>query len=308
MAKEAGDEGWHGTFAEMAFRVSRTSPYLTAPREVARIQAVNVCNRVWPVANQFLEYLQFGNGRMPKTRPYCDWPANQVYSRNNVPVFSDPTENTPYFVRVYATNAADTTGASRVFLQGNDPQGNPIYSQDSNNEASGEYVTLAAPFASSTNLFQGIPYGIQKDVTFGPVQFFWVDATTGAQTLMLTMQPGETTASYRRYYFNALPVSCVDPASDVTVTAIVKLDLIPVKVDTDYCLIQSQEALINECEAVRYDGMDNAPSAAMADRKHKKAIQLLNGQIAHFIGIDDPAVNFAPFGNAHFAQETSGFI
>jgi len=314
MAKEAGDEGWWGTFAEMAFKVSRTNPYFTAPREVARIEAVNVCNRVWPVENQFFEYLQFGNGRMPKRSIFCDWPSLTVCSRNTVPTFSDPPENTPYFIRVYATDAADTTGITRVLLQGTDPVGNTIYSQDGLNRVTGEFVTLAAPFASSVNTFQGMPTGIQKDVTFGPLQFFWVDASTGAQTLMLTMEPGEQTANYRRYYFNALPRTCCPPTlpgsapTDITVTAIVKLDLIPLTTDTDYCLIQSMEAIINEAEAVRYEGFDNMQSAQMADRKHAKAIRQLIGQCTHYLGVDSPAVNFAPFGNAHFARETAGFI
>ena len=313
-APEAGDEGWWGTFAEMAFKLSRSQPYLTAPREVARVQAVNVCNRVWPLQNQFYEYLEFGTGRMPKQRPYCDWLQRSVLTRNTVPVFSDPPEDTPYSIRVYASDAADMSGISRVLVQGTDENSNTVYSQDGTSQVKGEFITLASPFASSTNNFLGLPTGIQKDVTQGPVQFFWVDPATGTQTLMLTMEPGEQTAAYRRYYFSGLPRTCCPPSlpgstsDDLTVTAIVKLELIPVRTDTDYTLIQSQEAIINECEAVRYEGMDNGTAAGLADRKHKKAIQLLNGELAHRVGTLPPAINFAPFGSAHFARETANFI
>jgi hypothetical protein len=314
MAKEAGEEGWYGCFAEIAYKVSRNQPYVTTGRDVARLEAVNMGNQVWTINNVFAEYQQFGNGRLPKRRPYCDWPASAVFSRNNVPVFVDPPENIPYYIFVFALNPVDQQGATRVFVQGTDPSGNTIYSLDGSNRVQGEFLTLASPFVSSTNVFQGLPTGIQKDVTQGALQFFWVNATTGVQILMLTMEPGETTASYRRYYFNALPQRCCPPPipgaapTDITVTAIAKLELIPVTTDTDYCLIQSQEAIINECEAIRYEGMDNPTSHGMADRKHKKAVQLLNGQLAHYLGIDNPAVSFKPFGSACHARETAGFI
>jgi hypothetical protein len=66
MAIEAREEGWHGTWAEIAFNVSRDAPYITLPREVARLEAINICNVPVFIQNQFFEYLRFGNGRLPK--------------------------------------------------------------------------------------------------------------------------------------------------------------------------------------------------------------------------------------------------
>ena len=67
MCREAGDEGWWGTWAEVAFNVvSRNAPYITLPREIARIEKVDICKRPVPILNQFYEYLDFGNGRMPQ--------------------------------------------------------------------------------------------------------------------------------------------------------------------------------------------------------------------------------------------------
>ena len=59
MCKEAGDEGWWGTFAEISFLANRHHPYITLPREIARIEAMSVCDRPVPVNNQFFEYLEF---------------------------------------------------------------------------------------------------------------------------------------------------------------------------------------------------------------------------------------------------------
>lgn len=53
MAKEASEDGWWGGWAEMAFTVDRSNPYLTLPREVARLEMVDVCQRPVQIQNQF---------------------------------------------------------------------------------------------------------------------------------------------------------------------------------------------------------------------------------------------------------------
>src|SRR5262245_26839370 len=77
LAKEAGEEGWHGTFAEMVFNVQQTDPYITAPRDVARFEVMQMCEKPIYVQNQFYEYMRFGNGRMPKV--FRGWTWEQCY-------------------------------------------------------------------------------------------------------------------------------------------------------------------------------------------------------------------------------------
>lgn len=311
MAKEAGDEGWWGTWAEVAFTVSRTTPYWTAPREVARLEGVNVCERPIPVNNQFLEYLQFGNGRLPKTfRRTCSTPRlTEAYTRNNVPTFID-LSNPPQSIIVSPMNSADA--GKRVFLQGLDSSGNTIYTIDGNNNVQGQFVTLANPFVKAPQNFNLIT-GVQKDITLGPVNIYQMDPTTGTQILLLTMQPGEQTASYRRYYFDNLPLTCCIPnpaqpqAQTLTLTGLVKLDIIPVTGDTDYVLLTNLEAIIEECRSIRYSEMDN-PNANISESKsaHINAIGLLNGELAHFLGIDEPAIMWRPFGSARLRNQRIG--
>lgn len=312
-AKEAGDEGWHGTWAEIAFTVSRTAPYWTAPREVARLAGVNICERPVPVQNQFFEYLQFGNGRLPKSFLTCESSMKQVFTRNNVPTFVD-LSTPPQFLRVYFTDPADIQAGKRVLLQGTDNNDVPINTQDGLNLVNGVFVVAQSPFASPIYRFNTLT-GVQKDITNGQVKVYQADPTTGAQVLLLTMEPGEETASYRRYYFNNLPASCCPPVTTpvvvpqtLTLTGIVKLDLIPVVVDTDYCLIQNAEALVEEAQSVRYSKIDTEAAKKMAAEKHIQAIRLLNGELAHYLGIDEPAVEFAPFGAAHLSKIKVGSL
>lgn len=308
-AKEAGDDGWWSTFAEVRFNLSRHTPYITLPREIARIESANVCDMPVPLQNQMFEYMEYGNGRLPKRNRHRDWfPMTQVMTRNNVVTFQDLLP-TPQIIQIFSSDPADTGGDKRVLLQGTDANGNTLYDLSGNDQVLGNWITLDSPFAMSSVPLSRIT-GIQKDITSGQLQFFQVDPVTGASFPLHQMEPSEQTALYRRYYFSDLPANCCHrpdiPTRMVQASAIVKLELIPVTTDTDYTLIQSAEAIINECEAIRYEGMDNPNSAKLADRKHIMAIRLLNGELGHRLGIDKPAVNFAPFGSARLERQSIG--
>lgn len=308
-AKEAGDESWWGTWAEIGFNVTRATPYITLPREVARIEAINICTHPIPVFNQFAEYLQFGNGRMPKNRNSCPGSVEGAYSRNNVPTFVDLT-SPPQFITIFVSSAQDV--GKRILIQGLDQNNNTIYSQDTFQRVTGIYVGMDVPFAQTPMPFNRI-VGIQKDVTAGAVHIFQTDPTTGAQILLLTMEPTETTASYRRYYLDNLPNGCCPGPNNVEngivqVTAIAKLEPIPVVADTDYLVIQNKEAMIAECQSVRYSEFDDTENMAKQVFHHRRAIGMLNGELAHYLGKDDPAVGFYPFGSAKLENQRVGLV
>ncbi len=296
-AKEASNESWHGTYAEIAFEITRANPFVTLPREIARLEMADVCDYPISVDNMFINFLLFGNGRLRKGRR-CNTNFMQSVARNNVVTFVDMTDP-PNYLRAYLTDERDI--AKRVLLQGKDANGNTIYSTDNQLEVLGVFVALDQPFITTTLTFSTIS-GIQKDTTYGRVEIYQVSPTTGDEVLLLTMEPGEQTASYRRYYFNNVPCGCCpDPGSTtapVTVTAIAKLDLIPVQVDTDWTLIQNLEALIHEAQSIKYNESDTPAAKAMAENSHRQAVRLLNGELGHWNGIDNPSVGFAPFGSA----------
>lgn len=316
-AKEAGDEGWWGTWAEIAFNVDRTNPLITLPREIARLQSVNVCTNPVPVNNQFYEYLEFGNGRMPKKFIDCPGLIN-VFSRNNAPTFRDLT-SPPQILKIVTTDSRDV--GKRVLIQGTDRNNTVIISQDGTNKVNGVWVPIDVPFVSCPVQVNMIT-GIQKDVTFGQIQIFQVHPTTGEEILLLTMDPGETTGWYRRYFLNPLPANCCSGLSPnvcngsvsssaqttVQVTAIAKLEFIPVAFDTDYCLIQNLEAITEECQSVRLSSMDTAAAKQMAQERHVQAIRLLNGELVHYLGVQKPAISVAPFGSARLERQKIGTL
>lgn len=303
--KEAANDGWWGTWAEIVFNVSCTYPYITLPREIARLEWMNVCDRPVQIQNQFFEYLNFGNGRMPKSRCICPRPVTTAYTRNNAVTFRD-LEYAPQYLTVYITDLRDI--GKKVMPSGLDQDSNQIVSTDVDKQVNGEMLTLVSPSVRTTNQFSEIQ-GFQKDETYGLIRIYQHDPTTGDEVLLLTMQPGETVASYRRYYINGLPLGCCDTGTvdtNVSVTAIAKLDLIPVQTPTDYTLIQSLEAIIEECASIRYSTMDSPTAKSMSVERHKQAVGFLNGELNHYVGKDEVAVGFSPFGSAKLRRQKIG--
>jgi len=313
-AKESGDEGWVGSWAEVVFSVDRCHPYITLPRGFARIEAIDVCGRPVPLNNSFYEYMLFGNGRMPKENRWQGWHRDvcQTFARNNAVTYTDLSD-APQQIQIYATNPADY--GKRVLVQGIS-KGSAVHTLDGNANVSGEFITLANPFSTSQFDYDTLT-GIQKDVTVGEVQIFQIDPTWGSMELLSVMEPGEEVASYRRYYIHQLPRECCSyqrsvfagksaaecgcpytPKQYVLVTALVKLDLVPVTWDTDYFLCQNLEALIAEAQSVRFSEMDSPNAMEQSAERHLAAIRLRIGEQTHVHGKNSPSIQFKPFGSA----------
>lgn len=297
-ARESNDSGFWGAWAEMVFSVNRSNPYLTTPREVARLEAVTVCTYPVEINNQFAEYLRFGFGRFPKTWTGPCSGGMAAYDRGTFPGFSDLIPPNK-IIRAYITDPSDEN--KRTLIQGKDNNGQTIYSIDNGVQVEGQFLTLTSPFVDMPIEMIKLT-GIQKDITNAPVKYFEVDTVTGAQRLISALEPNETVACFRRYYFNNFPRNCCGNSTTASVTAIVKLDFIPVQSDTDYLLVSNIEALGNECQSIRYSETDSSNGKQMAEFHHRAAIRLLNGELIHQEGKLDPAINFSPFGTAHLSQ------
>ncbi len=298
-----GDGNWWG-WKTVAFNVDRNDPFITTPREIARLEKMTVCNRWVPIQNQYYEFLDFGIGWQQTNRCHQ---FLQTLERGVFPAFTDLIPG--YLIRAAITDASDV--GKRALIQGTDNNDNVIYTQDALQTVIGEYLDFVQPFVDTTDGLATLT-GIQKDITNAPVNFYMVHPTTGAQTLILTMEPSEKVAAYRRYQITGLPKNCCDPQGPGTtaqVMALAKLDFIPVRADTDYLTpIGNIEALIEECQAIRYEGIDSANAAALAGKHHSNAIGLLNGEINHYLGKDRPATIVAPFGSARLRRQRIGLV
>lgn len=314
---ETRDTGPFGTYAEMAFNVSQADPRLVLPRGVARAIRLDACDEPVRIQNQFSEYLQFGSGHWPKLRcsstpNVCGCGPMDAFRRNTVPTFLDIAA-TGKTLQVWSQPEDD---GKRVLVACHDANGLKVTSMNGNSLVQGVMVTLSAPTATLTLPGGTLPLGIssvdgiQKDITLSPVYFYESDLTTGATRLLSSMEPGEQVAAYTVYYLNKLPNGCC-PAPGVVgavqMLAMVKLDLVPCRVDTDYLLIQSREALICEGQSMRLGDTDSQGAKQQAILYHRQAIGYLNGLSAHYEGTEQPAVLFSPFGSAHLSRQMIGY-
>lgn len=305
-----GETGWWGSWVKTVFAVdSHADPFITLPRSIARLINMDVCRRPVNIQNQFYEFLEFGIGLQPLGT--CGTGAKncnllETYDRGLVPTFTDMTPNRR--LRFYITDAADV--GRRVLVQGT-ANGQTVYSLDGIDEVTGIYLGFAQPFVDTPFNFDTLT-GLQKDFTVGQVRVYEYNPSTGSQRLISTMEPSEEVPGYRRYFLNGLPANCCNVTGTdntiVQVSAMAKLAIIPVAVDSDYLVIQNLAALKEECQAVRFGENDDSLSAQQAGLRHSKAIRLLNGELIHHLGKERPAINFAPFGSAKLGNQMIGTL
>ena len=293
------DEGWYGTYAIILFDLTHDDPYFTTPRGIARATAVNVCKKPALLRNQFYEYLDFGNGIRPLSCSANNLCENlMAFDRGRVVTFKDihpPNKK----LRVYVTDETDLE--KRILFSGKDAFENIIYSQDGFARVSGEFVTLSSPFADTVNQYTEIS-GIQKDITNGQIQIFEVDTVTLEETLILTMEPGETVAGYHRYFVNGLPSRCCG-TDTIQISALCKLDFVPVNVDTDYLIIGNLAALKEECQAIRLNEMDSPEAKRSSIAHHAAALRLLFGELDHFIGKERVSITVPIFNSNRLRRQ-----
>lgn len=303
----APSEGWYGGTVTLNLTASITSgaAYVSTPREIARLTDVAVCGQPIRIRNGFYEYLQFGTGLQPKAcRSSACGSSLSAYERDNVVTLA-PLLSTPQKIRMYPTDIRDT--GLRVLLQGKDQNGQIILCTDPGTglSAPGEYVGLNFPFVTSANDYSTIT-GIQKDQTYGPVQFFQVDPTTGIEVPLSAMEPSEGVAWYRRYLINGIPsqnLCCASPASPLQLTAQGRLEFISVANETDYLTIPCVSALIEEAMSIRFGKMESPNAAQQSALHHQKALALLNGQLDATGGKVNTAISVPIFGSRKLRRQ-----
>lgn len=310
LIKAGGETGWWGGWQKVVFSVSRCNPYITMPRQFARVINLDVCR--WPVRmqNEFYEYLPEGVGlqdfcSIPNATNWCG--SCEGFERGVFPTMTDLSPSNQYLV-VMPTDPRDI-GKNVCIGPCLDQNGNAIYSTVGNAQVNGFFLTLASPMAISPMIVTHIT-AIQKDITFGDVLLYQQDATTGAQVLLSRFGATETNPAYRRFYLRNLPCTCgsvstpgspcvpnLNPTNGlIPVTALVKLEYQPVLNDTDFCIIGNIPALIEECKAIRYGDMDSENAAQLEAKSHGKAIKYLNDELRHYMGEYMPAINVRPYG------------
>lgn len=293
------ETGWYGTSVVVVLTgvVSNGSVYVTTPREIARLTDIAVCQHPIPIRNGWYEYLRFGTGLEPKTCRAAGCGSQfSAYERPNVYTFSDLVGTKT--IRIYASDARDS--GKRVLVQGKDANGQVVLTTNPGSAltAPGEYVVIQFPFVDTANTYTKID-GLQKDECYGQILFTQVDPVTLVESPLSTMEPTEGTALYRRYLINGIPSTnlCCTGSPTVQISAQARLDFIPVANETDYLLIPTVPALVEECRSIRFSRIDTPAAAQQTIISHQRAIALLNGALDTYLGKTNVAVRVPLFGS-----------
>src|SRR5215813_10595161 len=209
------EEGWWGGYVHVLFNVQVQACQATiiTPREIARVDVLDICQRPRFIRNGFYEYLMFGRGKQPRGCSKACVQTQQAFDRDVVPLLSPFPTTGPQTIRFFPSNNADI--GKLVQIQGPDQNGKTVYSVDpiTGEAIIGEQVALTVPFATAAFRYQNIT-GLLKDFTLGPVTIFAVDAS-GNSTQITSMEPNETSASYRQYFLNGMPANCCNTPQGV---------------------------------------------------------------------------------------------
>jgi hypothetical protein len=267
-----------GTFQTYQICVS-SDGCLTWPRQVASIEALAVNQQPITLRNNWFEYLQTGFG----IRTTGNSSELQLMDRGRSPVFLDMTDFSST-LRVYSE--VSESASAKLLVQGYDENGNWIRTLDNGTWVDGEYITISTTPTGSSNIFTTIT-GVQKPVTNGPVH---LSKVTGESVVVPIgyYEWDETLPDYRRSIIPGLGdapqyvCGSGDPLTNKRVVrAVVKLDHIDVRRDTDWFVLGNLPALKNAAKAVQLEEQQTVGEAA---RYFGEAIRLLEIELTHHQG------------------------
>lgn len=275
------------------------------PRNVAAVEQITICGHTIIGHNQWYKFMSpvsqpepCGTCGCRGTERGCGECGALVWTDEGVqPVYRQLT--VPRFIKLYPRSATDV--GKRVLIQGDDVNHEWVRKFYGGVPVDGEYVTLANPFSISTVQYSAIT-GIQKDATDLNVLAYSYDPVTGHELAIADWGPDEVTPSYRMSAIPCLRNQHHHHCGPSSVNAMVKLEHIPVSVDTDWLLIQNEIAIKAGMHARQ---LYERNQDTLADKEMLRAINSLNHELRTHTG--DRSEMFVDLGAESFRNDLNGF-
>lgn len=227
---------WPGTIVPIQICVY--SGCIVFPRYAGFIRAINVCKSRVPIRNHWWDFLLPGPDALSCWHQWCGASCRTV-GQDRSPVFQD-VMGEGRFIRAYCRYNADIGKTLTIF--GTDNNGQTLVHKNADGSiAEGKVLTFGTPFASTDTYVRHIDR-VLKDETEGPIDVYAYDAANDVLEDVAHYEPSETNPSYARYQLD-LPRCGNDCGTLKSVVALVKLQFVPAKVDTDLVLIENLDAL-----------------------------------------------------------------
>lgn len=274
---------------------------ITWPRQVGTVKGFNRCGSS-PPKNHWFNFdpvLPSDFQHWSTTGGFLCARDIALVDQGTSPVFNQIPCNTNRYVRYYITDPADVGKTITVF--GIDGNGLEVITQRSDGTIQpGVVLTLAIPFVQSTILFRRIDRVI-KDPTVRPVYGYQFDGNLWPLSIY---QPSETLPDYRTdrlVWSNCNSTNCQQWPSPIS--ALVKLQFIPVELDDDKILIGNVNALFYAMQSVKLgDAYDVGGGGSLMAR----AVRELNNELREKLPDDQIPVRVRPYGNATLERQGIG--
>lgn len=230
----------------------------------------------------------------------CSWHGSDLVTMRDAgtgPTYNDITGEDGKIIRAYIEKQADIGKTIKIFGI-NAATNLPLQEKDANGDwVDGITLTLAKTPAASTVLVRKIT-SVIKERTQGNVFLYEYDSTTGLMRDLALYEPSETNPRYRKskiHNFCSVPSPCQesDGVRNRSMEALVKLEFIPVVVDSDWLYVDNFDALKLSIQAIR---LEEANDDEAAEGKWIKAIRELNFDLRNKTPGAQTTVRIRPVG------------
>lgn len=277
---------WWATVVPINLCVKRGCVVL--PRYVAVIREMKSCGGNVPIRNEWYEFANYDwyNSLLGEYWGW-DWCCQNMVSKGLV-----PTHNTIFGagrkVRAYAQCNADY--GKTLTIMGTDNNGQPLMHRDENGKwQQGIVLTLQSPYAESDGYVSTIE-AVLKDETQKPVTLYAYNVADAILEDLAVYEPSEINPAFRRYEFRSWAYRDSDGNERYRpVCALVKLQYVPAKYDTDFVAISCIPAIKFMVAAIRAEEGNDYETA---EANSMKAIQALNFQLKNYSPGDQTTINY----------------
>lgn len=278
---------------------------ITWPRGVLTPLALNMCRGSVPLVNHWYEYDRIQRGDLLDyfaagccgTLSGVDGDTSPVFNPISCASGSDGV-----YIRFYPTDPTDVGKLVTVF--GMDSNGTDLRSTYPDGTVQdGIQVSLTLPFATLdvTGIApRNMPtlrhiYRIIKEVTTGPVYGYQYDAVNDVLLDLAIYAPNETNPAYRTTHLRGGCSGTACSTNPQQITALVKLEFVPVVNDNDLVQIDNLDAIAQMMQAIK---LDDAYDPDQKRKMEAEAIRELNLELRTRLPVDQIPIELSPFGTA----------
>src|SRR5215831_4435621 len=290
---------WWGLIQK--WRFCATDGCIALPSQFATLEAVAVCGRPIAVRDQFYEFLENGFGIRGQNittttqgtiSPCCGGVSGvcgvqEALYRGHYPTFAD-IQPPGKQLQLVCDKLSDV--GKTVLCLGYDDNNNWIRTLQNGVVSDGEVVSLSqAPGTNSVSNFSVVTDLQPPQNLDGQWWLYEFTVSGGAQRLIGQYQYFDVRPTFARYFFPAILPTVGQPpgsCSQILVEALVKLEFIPAKRDTDYLIIGNLPALKELMMALQKaeDEPDALRKVQIVSAGTTVAKQILDLQLDHYLG------------------------